>query len=98
MKVIKRNNQKEEISFDKVIKRLQSLCNNLSPKLDIDVIKVAQKVVSQIYDNVRTSELDELSARICVSLITQPCHTHLPSPTHFEFVFVNIIITIVFYF
>ena len=36
----------------------------------VDPIKVAQQVCSRIYNNVKTTDLDELSAQICVSLIT----------------------------
>jgi len=70
MKVLKRNGNKEEVSFDKVIKRLKSL-KNMEPVCEfINVILIAQKVVGRIYDGVTTSELDELSARICTSMVT----------------------------
>jgi len=69
MKVEKRNGKLETVSFDKVIYRLKSLCRT-EPKIDIDIISIAQKVVSRIYDGVKTTELDELSARICTSNIT----------------------------
>jgi len=69
--VIKRNGNKEEVSFDKVTRRLKKLCNGLSD--DINPIIIAQKVCSQIYNNVSTTELDELAAQICVSMET----THL---------------------
>ena len=67
--VIKRNGIKEEVSFDKVTRRLKKLCNDLDSK--INPIIVAQKVGSQIYNNVTTYELDELAAQICISLSTQ---------------------------
>ena len=67
--VIKRNGIKEEVSFDKVTRRLKKLCTNLSNK--INPILVAQKVGSQIYNNVTTVELDELAAQICISMSTQ---------------------------
>ena len=67
MEVIKRNGKKEEVSFDKVKSRLQYLCKGLS----IDPIKIAQQVVSRIYDNVKTHELDELSAEICATMSTE---------------------------
>ena len=69
--VIKRNGLKEEVSFDKVTKRIKHLCIGLS---DIIVPSmITQKVSSQIYNNVSTIELDELTAQICVSMET----THL---------------------
>jgi ribonucleotide reductase alpha subunit len=69
--VIKRNGMKEEVSFDKVTRRIKKLCVGLSN--DINPILVAQKVCSQIYNNVSTIELDELTAQICISMET----THL---------------------
>jgi len=69
--VIKRNGSKEEVSFDKVTRRIKKLCYGLSEK--INPIFIAQKVCSQIYNNVSTIELDELTAQICISLET----THL---------------------
>ena len=66
--VIKRNGNKEEVSFDKVIKRIKKLCIRLSD--EINPILVAQKVCSQIYNNVLTTELDELAAQICISMET----------------------------
>ena len=71
MKVIKRNGQEEDVSFDKVIWRMKNLCS-MSPKIkNIDIIKIAQKVCSSIYNGVLTSELDELAAQLCTSSITK---------------------------
>ncbi len=69
--VIKRNGVREEVSFDKVIRRIRALCDGLST--EINPMFVGQKVVTQIYDGVKTTELDELAAQICISLET----THL---------------------
>lgn len=69
MKVIKRNGQSEEVSFDKVTSRLRYLCQ-MSPKLRIDPIYISQKVCAQIFNGVNTSDLDELSAQTCTSNIT----------------------------
>jgi ribonucleotide reductase alpha subunit len=66
--VIKRNGTKEEVSFDKVTERIKKLCIGLSD--EINPIIVAQKVCSQIYNNVSTIELDELAAQICISMET----------------------------
>lgn len=68
MRVLKRNGQYETVSFDKVTKRIATLCQ-MSPQLtDIDPEMVAQKVGMQIYDGVNTSKLDELAAEICTQL------------------------------
>ena len=71
MKVIKRNGEIQEVSFDKVIRRIKKMaeiepvCNKIDPTL------IAQQVCSQIYDEVKTSELDDLAAQICISLVTK---------------------------
>jgi len=65
MRVIKRNNETEEVSFDKVLNRIRVLSNNLN----VDYFDIAQKVCTRIYDMVKTSELDELAAHICSSMI-----------------------------
>jgi ribonucleotide reductase alpha subunit len=64
MKVIKRNGEYEDVSFDKVLMRLKNLSNDLN----INVSEIAQKVCSRIYDGVKTSELDEMAAYLCSSM------------------------------
>ncbi|KAI9339819.1 putative ribonucleoside-diphosphate reductase large chain [Zopfochytrium polystomum] len=70
MRIQKRNGTYEQLSFDKIIRRLQKLCQDeplgLLTTIDPDI--VAQKVVSGIYDGVTSSELDEEAARIAVSM------------------------------
>lgn len=68
MQVIKRDGHKEQVSFDKVTKRLKNLCGGLKT---IDPILVAQKVCAQIHNDVHTHQLDELSAEICSSMSSE---------------------------
>ena len=72
MRVEKRDGSIEEVSFDKITTRIVSLCNDikLKPLTDIDPQLVAQKVSSEIYDGVKTVELDLLSSEIAISLYT----------------------------
>jgi ribonucleotide reductase alpha subunit len=65
MKVIKRDDTFEEVSFDKVLRRVQKL----SGDLNINAFEIAQKIVNRIYDGVSTSELDELTSVLCSSLV-----------------------------
>lgn len=65
MKVQKRDGSFETVSFDKVLRRIQ----NLSSDLNINCYEIAQKICNRIYDGVKTSELDELTAVSCSSLI-----------------------------
>jgi ribonucleotide reductase alpha subunit len=64
MKVIKRNREFEDVSFDKVLMRLKNLSNDLT----INVSELAQKVCARIYDGVKTCELDEMAAYLCSSM------------------------------
>ena len=65
MRVMKRSNEFEEVSFDKVLRRI----SKLSTGIDVNFHEVAQKVCSRIYDGVHTDQLDELAGNICSSLI-----------------------------
>ena len=71
MHVTKRDGSKETVSFDKVSKRLENLIFKDGKTLNIDYIKLAQRVCSEIYPGVHTSELDELAAQTCACLITE---------------------------
>ncbi|MAS81065.1 MAG: ribonucleoside-diphosphate reductase subunit alpha [Legionellales bacterium] len=76
MHVVKRNLQKEDVSFDKVLNRLK----NLSDDLHINVYELAQKVCTRIYDGVNTCELDELAAYLSSSMsIDNPDYSTLAS-------------------
>ena len=65
MRVVKRNGDFEDVSFDKVLNRIKIL----SKDIDVNVFEIAQKVCSRIYDGVKTTELDELAAHMCSSMI-----------------------------
>ncbi len=69
MNVQKRSGELEEVSFDKVLNRLKKLC--FKDLTGVNVVEVAQKICSRIYDGVATSELDELAAALCSSLAVQ---------------------------
>ena len=68
--VFKRNDDKEEVSFDKIINRIK----NLSEGLNINPSLIAQKIIKEIYDGIKTSEIDELAAQLCASLSTEHPH------------------------
>jgi ribonucleoside-diphosphate reductase alpha chain len=67
MKVQKRNGNLEDVSFDKVLKRIKNLCDDLN----IDPVILSQKVCMRIYDNITTTELDEFAASLASSMITE---------------------------
>jgi ribonucleotide reductase alpha subunit len=51
------------VSFDKITKRISSLCNGLI----VDPISVSKETINGIYDGIKTQELDNLSSDICAS-------------------------------
>jgi ribonucleoside-diphosphate reductase alpha chain len=63
--VIKRDGQRVPISFDQITERIRSLSANLeyvNPDL------VAQKVCSQLQNDMKTSDLDEFAAETCAMM------------------------------
>lgn len=66
MQVTKRDGTLEDVSFDKVLLRIRKA----SDELEVDPVLISQRVVSRIYQGVRTSELDELAANLAISLAT----------------------------
>ena len=66
MYVVKRTGEREEVSFDKCLKRIQKL----SKDLKINPIEVSKLIITQIFDGVETSKLDELAAEICAAKTT----------------------------
>ena len=82
MRVQKRNGDFEDVSFDKILKRIKSLCSGseFSKKLMIDPTIIAQKVCSEIYDEVKTSKLDEKTSQIAISMYSKnPDYGYLAS-------------------
>jgi ribonucleotide reductase alpha subunit len=65
MRVLKRDGSQEDVSFDKVLNRIKILSNDLR----VNAFEIAQKVCARIYDGVKTTELDELTAQMCSSMI-----------------------------
>lgn len=70
MYVIKRDGRRESVKFDKVTARIERLCYGLDPVF-VQPVEVAMKVVSGIYDGVKTSELDSLAAETAASMTTK---------------------------
>ena len=67
MHVIKRNGDKEEVSFDKILHRLKKVSNGLN----VNIHEIAQTVCSRIHDGVKTFELDDFAAQLCSSMILE---------------------------
>ena len=69
MRVIKRNGDSVEMLFDKVTTRIKKLCTE--GPLQVQPDKVAQKVFTSMYDGIKTSEIDSLSADVAIDLVTE---------------------------
>jgi ribonucleoside-diphosphate reductase alpha chain len=67
MRVIKRNGKIEDVSFDKITQRLRVIQKEQGLE-HLDIIPVVQSVVSYIHDNISTQEIDNITARILMSM------------------------------
>nr|WP_222831693.1 ribonucleoside-diphosphate reductase subunit alpha [Saprospira grandis] len=70
MQVTKRNGRKEDVSFDKIMRRIYYLCDGLDNRY-IDVIEISKKVILGLYDGVSTEVLDKLAAETAASMATE---------------------------
>ncbi|MGI9527349.1 MAG: ribonucleoside-diphosphate reductase subunit alpha [Weeksellaceae bacterium] len=69
MFVTKRNGKKEAVQFDKITARLRHVNYGLAIS-ENDIIEIAKKVIQGIYDNVTTTELDNLAAETVAAYTT----------------------------
>ena len=73
MYVVKRNGEREEVSFDKILKRIKYLSGCLGcplSELTVNPSIITQQVCSRIFNGVATRQLDELASQICASMMT----------------------------
>ena len=82
MRVIKRSNILQNVSFDKITARIQYMSKEA--KLDLDASIIAQKVCARIYDGIKTSEIDELTSQVCTTLVTENIQYGKPDSTEKE--------------
>jgi ribonucleoside-diphosphate reductase alpha subunit len=69
MYVIKRNGEKQEIAFDKILRRLKTLGKEAN-LTTINYSSLSLRVIDQLYDGIPTSKLDELASEQCASMNT----------------------------
>jgi ribonucleoside-diphosphate reductase alpha chain len=67
MRVTKRNGTTEVISFDKITRRITKICNKLNITT-IDPIPIVQSIITYLVELITTTEIDEITARILMSL------------------------------
>jgi ribonucleoside-diphosphate reductase alpha chain len=66
MFVTKRNGHRETMSFDKILKRIKKVGQEVNIK--INYTSLAIKVIDQLYDGISTTQIDELTTEQCASL------------------------------
>ena len=69
MNVVKRDGTIENISFDKILNRVKKL--GCEADININYSSLVIKIIDQLYDNIPTTKIDELTAEQCASLSTQ---------------------------
>ena len=70
MRVTKRNGELEDISFDKISRRIKKLGQEAGG-IQINYSSLVMKVINQLYDKIETTKIDELASELCASLSTQ---------------------------
>ena len=68
MRVIKRNGQLEDLTFDKILNRIRKLGQEAN--IHINYQSLAMKVIDQLYDKIPTTKIDELAAEQCAVMST----------------------------
>jgi len=67
--VINRKGETVPLDFNRILNRLTNL-KNFEPKLHVNVGLIAQNTIKLMINNITTTELDNISANICASMIT----------------------------
>ena len=68
MRVIKRNGELEDLTFDKILNRIRKLGQEAN--IHINYQSLIMKVIDQLYDKIPTSKIDELTAEQCAVMST----------------------------
>ena len=69
MRVKKRDGSSEDVSFDKILNRVKKL--GAEANITINFSALVMKIVDQLYDEIPTSKIDELTAEQCASMTAQ---------------------------
>ena len=67
--VIKRNGEKEIVSFDKILRRIKNLGQEAGG-LNVNYTNLCVKIIDRLYNNIPTTQIDELTSQQCASLTT----------------------------
>ena len=76
MYVVKRNGEREIVSFDKILQRIKN--TGTEADIHINYTTLAMKVIDQLFDGISTTQIDELTSDQCASLAsTHPDYSKL---------------------
>lgn len=67
--VVKRNGNKEKVSFDKILNRIKKL--GQPHQLNVNYTGLVMKIIDQIHNNIETEKIDEVMAEQCASMSSQ---------------------------
>jgi len=65
--VVKRNGESQSVSFDKILARIKAKCHG---GLNVNQTQLTSKIISRLYDGIKTTEIDELTAQLCAASAT----------------------------
>ena len=66
MYVVKRNGEREVVSFDKILQRIKKC--GMEVGIKINYTSLVMKVIDQLFDGISTTKIDELTAEQCASM------------------------------
>ena len=69
--VIKRDGTREVVSFDKILRRVKNLGMKSPPLTTINFSQMVIKVIDQLYNDIPTHVIDEITAETCAALCTK---------------------------
>ena len=75
MYVTKRNNEHEVLNYKKILERTKKIGEKCH--IEIDYTMLINKVMDQLFNYIKTSEIDELMCQLCASLGTTDYHLSL---------------------
>ena len=70
MHVLKRNGEREIVAFDKILARLKTLGKEAGIT-SVNYTTLVIKIIDQLYDNIPTMKIDELTAQQCAMMAVQ---------------------------
>ena len=70
MHVLKRNGEREIVAFDKILARLKTLGKEAGIT-GVNYTTLVIKIIDQLYDNIPTTKIDELTAQQCAMMAVQ---------------------------